>query len=31
VLDEHDQVLHSELVGDIKDEPNYEQALAALT
>ncbi|MFT6430121.1 MAG: thiol peroxidase [Halopseudomonas sp.] len=31
VLDENDQVLHSELVGDIKDEPNYDQALAALT
>lgn len=31
VLDENDKVLHSELVGDIKDEPNYDQALAALS
>ncbi|MFJ7154210.1 thiol peroxidase [Streptomyces sp. NPDC101118] len=30
VLDENDQVLHSELVGEIAEEPNYEAALAAL-
>jgi thiol peroxidase len=30
VLDENDRVLHSELVGEIKDEPNYAAALAAL-
>lgn len=30
VLDEHNTVLHSELVGEIKDEPNYDAALAAL-
>jgi len=30
VLDENNQVLHSELVPEIKNEPNYEQALAAL-
>ena len=30
VLDEHDKVAHAELVGEIKDEPNYEAALAAL-
>ncbi|MFI8746819.1 thiol peroxidase [Pseudomonas sp. NPDC077186] len=30
VLDEHDKVLHSELVGEIADEPNYAAALAAL-
>ncbi|SHM80366.1 thiol peroxidase [Phytopseudomonas punonensis] len=30
VLDENDKVLHSELVGEIADEPNYEAALAAL-
>lgn len=30
VLDENDTVLHSELVGEIKDEPNYDAALAAL-
>lgn len=30
VLDEHDKVLHSELVAEIADEPNYEAALAAL-
>ena len=30
VLDENDVVLHSELVADIKDEPNYAAALAAL-
>lgn len=30
VLDEQDQVLYSELVKEIADEPNYEAALAAL-
>ena len=30
VLDENNNVLHSELVSEIKDEPNYEAALAAL-
>ncbi|MBA1192278.1 thiol peroxidase [Pseudomonas entomophila] len=30
VLDEHDKVLHSELVSEVADEPNYEQALAVL-
>ena len=30
VLDENDVVLHSELVGEIKNEPNYEAALQAL-
>jgi thiol peroxidase len=30
VLDEHDKVLHSELVGEIAQEPNYAAALAAL-
>lgn len=30
VLDEHDKVLHSELVPEIKQEPNYTAALAAL-
>ncbi|HSX70241.1 MAG TPA: thiol peroxidase [Pseudomonas sp.] len=30
VLDEQDRVLHSELVGEIADEPNYAAALAAL-
>jgi len=30
VLDEHDKVLHSELVAEIADEPNYDAALAAL-
>ena len=30
VLDENDKVLHSELVGEIADEPNYEAALAVL-
>lgn len=30
VLDEHDKVLHSELVSEIGQEPNYEAALAAL-
>lgn len=30
VLDENDKVLHSELVAEIKQEPNYQAALAAL-
>ena len=30
VLDENNCVLHSELVSEIKDEPNYEAALAVL-
>jgi len=30
VLDENDQVLHSELVGEIKHEPDYDAALAVL-
>jgi thiol peroxidase len=30
VLDENNQVLHSELVPEIADEPTYEAALAAL-
>lgn len=30
VLDENNQVLHSELVGEIANEPNYDAALAAL-
>lgn len=30
VLDANDQVIHSELVAEIKDEPNYDAALAAL-
>lgn len=30
VLDTDDTVLHAELVGEIKDEPNYDAALAAL-
>lgn len=30
VLDENNNVLHSELVPEIKQEPNYEAALAAL-
>ena len=30
VLDENDRVLHSQLVGEIKDEPDYAAALAAL-
>ncbi|HEY6898426.1 MAG TPA: thiol peroxidase [Rhodocyclaceae bacterium] len=30
VLDEHDKVIHSELVPEIKQEPNYAAALAAL-
>jgi len=30
VLDEHDKVLHSELVAEIGDEPNYAAATAVL-
>ena len=30
VLDENNKVLHSELVPEIKQEPNYDKALAAL-
>lgn len=30
VLDESNKVLHAELVGEIKDEPNYDAAIAAL-
>lgn len=30
VLDENDKVLHTELVGEIADEPNYEAALSVL-
>lgn len=30
VLDENDNVLHSELVPEVKQEPNYEAALAVL-
>jgi thiol peroxidase len=30
VLDEHDKILHTELVGEIADEPNYAAALKAL-
>ncbi|MGY4495964.1 thiol peroxidase [Pseudomonas sp. TE3610] len=30
VLDENDNVLHTELVGEIAEEPNYEAALAVL-
>ena len=30
VLDENDKVLHAELVPEIKNEPNYDAALAAL-
>lgn len=31
VLDEHNKVLHSELVSELKDEPNYDAALAVLS
>ncbi len=31
VLDEHDQVVHSELVSEIKNEPDYAAALASLS
>ena len=30
VIDENDKVLHSELVGEIAEEPNYEAVLAVL-
>lgn len=30
VLDENDKVLHAQLVPEIKQEPDYEAALAAL-
>ena len=30
VLDENDKVLHTELVGEIAEEPNYEAALSVL-
>jgi thiol peroxidase len=30
VLDEHNKVLHAELVSEIKNEPNYDAALAVL-
>jgi thiol peroxidase len=30
VLDENNKVLHAELVPEIKQEPNYDAALAAL-
>jgi thiol peroxidase len=30
VLDENDKVIHSELVAEIKNEPDYAAALAAL-
>jgi thioredoxin-dependent peroxiredoxin len=30
VLDENDKIVHSELVPEIKEEPNYDAALAAL-
>ncbi len=30
VLDEHDKVVHAELVPEIKQEPNYDAALAVL-
>jgi thiol peroxidase len=30
VIDEHDKVVYTELVPEIRQEPNYEQALAAL-
>jgi thiol peroxidase len=31
VLDENDRVLHAELVSEIKNEPDYDAALAALS
>ena len=31
VLDESDNVIHAELVSEIKDEPNYDAALATLS
>jgi thioredoxin-dependent peroxiredoxin len=30
VIDENDKVVHAELVPEIKEEPNYDAALAAL-
>ena len=30
LIDENDKVVHAELVGEIKNEPNYDAALAAL-
>lgn len=30
VIDEHDRVVHTELVPEIRQEPDYEAALAAL-
>ncbi len=30
VLDEHDKVLHAQMVGEIAEEPDYEAALSAL-
>lgn len=30
VIDENNKVTHTELVGEIKNEPNYDAALAAL-
>jgi thiol peroxidase len=30
VVDENDKVVHAELVGEIKNEPNYDAALSAL-
>lgn len=30
VLDEHDKVIHAQMVGEIADEPDYDAALAAL-
>jgi thiol peroxidase len=31
VLDEHNKVVHSQLVGEIADEPNYDAAITALS
>ncbi|MCW8807037.1 MAG: thiol peroxidase, partial [Rhodanobacter sp.] len=30
VLDEHDKVIHAQMVGEITEEPDYDAALAAL-
>jgi len=30
VLDENDKIIHAELVSEIKNEPDYDAALAAL-
>jgi thioredoxin-dependent peroxiredoxin len=30
VIDEHDKIVHAELVGEIKSEPTYDAALAVL-